>query len=64
MPLTAPEAALTVARVGMLLLHTPPVGVLTRVVVLPAHTDIVPVIVAGVAFTVSSRVLIQPVASR
>ena len=56
-PLTIP--ALTVAFAILLLLHTPPAGVLTSVVVRPSHTDVVPVIAVGNAFTVTIAVLKQ-----
>ena len=43
MPVTTP-VGLTLATAALLLLHVPPVVALLRVVVLPAHTFIVPVI--------------------
>ena len=56
-PDTSPETLFTDARVGILLLQTPPVGVELSVVRLPAQTSFAPIKEAGVIFTVSSRVL-------
>jgi hypothetical protein len=58
MPVTSPAAS-TVALAALLLLHVSPPDAL-RVVVLPIHTEAVPVIAAGSAFTVTSRVEVQP----
>ena len=52
---------LIVAAVGLVLLHTPPVLVVLRVVVLPTHTCGVPVMALGNALTVMVVVVIQPV---
>lgn len=43
------------------LLHTPPVGVLLRVMLLLTHTTDGPLIAAGSPFTVTTAVLVQPV---
>ena len=56
-------AVLMVATDGVLLLHVPPMVVLLTVVVSPAHTCSVPVMVAGSGFTVTVAVRIQPVPS-
>lgn len=45
-PVTTPEVAPTVAVAALALVHVPPVVVEDRVVVLPAHTVGLPVIVA------------------
>lgn len=60
-PVTVP--ATTVATVVLLLLHTPPVVVSVRAVVSPAHILLVPLIAAGLGFTVNEVVVIQPVGS-
>ena len=62
-PFTTPVAELIVALVGRLLLHTPPPGVAFSVVLLPMHTDSVPVIAAGAVFTDTVVVRWQPVAN-
>lgn len=41
--------------------HVPPAVVLLRVVVPPIHTEVVPVIAAGNAETVTVAVMLQPV---
>ncbi len=61
-PVSSPEAALTVALAGILLLHAPPPGVAFSVVTLPIQTTAVPPIADGVPFTVTARVAAQPVA--
>ena len=65
-PVTTPEEFM-VATAMLLLLQTPPDGLLDRVVVLPAQTLVVPVIgeTTGKAFTVTvtaDDVAIQPLA--
>ena len=52
-PETTPVADPTVATDETLLVHVPPGEVLLNVVVEPAHTEAVPLILAGVAVTVS-----------
>ena len=52
-----------IVALPLLLAHIPPVGVDASVVVNPTHTFIVPVNVVGLAFTVTTAVLIQPVPS-
>ena len=59
-PVTIPVDDPMVA-LPLLLLHVPPAGVEFKVVVKPTHTFLVPVIVDGVVFTVTTIVLIQPV---
>jgi hypothetical protein len=46
-PVTMPDAPPTVATLGVLLVHTPPVGVDPNGVVLPWHTLNVPLITEG-----------------
>ena len=67
-PYTVPVASI-VAFAVLLLLQVPPVvppvpplAVSLSAVVLPAHTDIAPVIVSGSAFTVIALVTRQPLA--
>ena len=52
---------LMLARLTRLLLHAPPGVALFSVVVLPAHTLSVPLIVLGSGFTTTVAVRIQPV---
>ncbi len=59
-PVTVPDALPTVAFAVLLLLHVPPLVAFAKVVVLPVHVTAVPVITAGIAFTVTSRVLKHP----
>ena len=61
-PETIPELVPIVATLVLLLIHVPP-PVLERVVVEPAQTVAVPVIADGNGFTVTTVVVIQPVAS-
>jgi hypothetical protein len=61
MPVAIPDEEPIVATAALLLVHVPPVGVLLRAPVLPTHTSSIPEIVAGVAVTVTSRVIKQPV---
>ncbi len=49
-----------VATPELLLAHVPPPVVEDSVVVVPAHIEVVPVIAAGIAFTVTVVVLTQP----
>jgi hypothetical protein len=60
-PVTIPEAS-TVACAVLLLLHVPPAGVDASDVVSPIHTEGVPAIADGVGFTVTSDVVVHPVA--
>ena len=59
-PVTMPVALPTVAIAGLLLLHVPPVTVLLSVAVVPGHTLLFPVIVAGAGLTVTTMVLVTP----
>ena len=52
-PVTMPDKEPTVATATSLLLHVPPGVELKRVVVAPSHTLAIPVIAAGVRFTVT-----------
>ena len=61
-PETIPELVPIVATMVLLLTHVPP-PVLERVVVEPAQTVAVPVIADGNGLTVTTVVVMQPVAS-
>ena len=61
-PVTTPVAALIVA-LPLLLVQLPPAGVELSVTVRPTHTLLRPVIVVGLAFTVTVAVARQPVPS-
>ena len=52
-PVVTPDPLVMVAIVASALLHTPPVVVLPRVVLLPLHTDNEPVMAAGRPFIVT-----------
>jgi hypothetical protein len=56
-PVTTPVVKPTLAVLGLLLLHVPPVEVLLREIVEPAHTFVGPVMPDGSAFTVIFLVL-------
>ena len=62
-PVTTPVVDTTLPSAGILLLHRPPAGVEFNVVVKPTHTanEGTAVIAVGLAFTVTTAVLIQPV---
>jgi hypothetical protein len=60
MPVTTPEASMVATEVTALD-HVPPEAAVLSVVILPSHTDNVPVIGAGRAFTFTVAVTIQPV---
>jgi hypothetical protein len=53
----------TEPSVLLLLLHVPPVGEEPSDVLLPGHTDAVPVIADGIVLTVNTVVVKQPVGS-
>jgi hypothetical protein len=55
-----PAPVPTLATLALLLVHVPPPVVEDRVVVDPAHNEVVPVIVAGIALTVIEVVLAHP----
>ena len=55
-----PLVPVTVATAVLLLVHVPPGVVEFNVVLNPAHTFIDPVMVAGLAFTVTPSVCLQP----
>jgi len=59
-PLTAPLPAPTVASPVFELLHTPPPVPLANIVVRPVQTTGVPVLAAGVVFTVIGNITKQP----
>jgi hypothetical protein len=61
-PVTIPEEVMLAVVVG-LLLHVPPAVVLDKAVVAPSQILSVPVMVAGIGFTVIVFVTIQPVGS-
>ncbi len=62
-PVTTPVAATTVADARLLLLHVPPVVASLRLMVLPGHTVVGPVIGDGGAFTVIDVEAVHPVPS-
>ncbi len=62
LPDTMPVLVPTEATVLSLLLHVPPADVLANVVVAPTQTVGVPVTGAGIGYTVTTAVAIQPVA--
>jgi hypothetical protein len=59
-PVIRPEVELTFAIDGALLDHVPPVVASITSAVEPKHTEEAPVIAAGLAFTVTTTVLVQP----
>ena len=60
MPDTVPVPEPTVAIAILLLLHVPPAIASVRSVVAPAQTFVAPLIAAGVRFTVTGVVVVQP----
>ena len=60
-PVTTPEVESAMVALPLLLLQVPPAGVEFKVVVSPMHTVNVPVSVVGLALTVTTAVLRQPV---
>lgn len=62
-PVTTPVPELIVALEVNMLDHTPLPGVAPKAVVLPTHTDAVPVIAPGANDTVTTLVVKQPVAN-
>ena len=62
MPATVPVVAPMVPTAGVLLLQVPPAVLLPSVVVWPAHTSGIPLIVPGTALIVITIVFWQPVA--
>ena len=60
-PVTIPVEEPTVATPKVLLIQRPPGVLLLRVVVLPTHTVVEPLIADGAAVTVTTVVAIQPV---
>lgn len=62
-PYTTPVADPIVAIAGALLLHVTPDVASLSVVFCPIHKDVAPVIGAGIAFTVTILVAMQPVVS-
>ena len=59
-PVRIPVVVPIVPTAVLLLLQVPPVLASPRVVVLPAHTGVVPVMAPGVGFTVIVVVVLQP----
>ena len=53
-PVTIPVREPTVAEAGLVLLHIPPESDSPSVVVSPTHTEGVPVVGAGVGFTLTA----------
>ena len=62
-PVTIPESEPTEAINDELLLQVPPVEVLLKVIVLPAHTAFAPVMAAAAGLIVMVFVARQPVAN-
>jgi hypothetical protein len=62
-PVTIPDAEPTVATEPLLVVHTPPVALLLKVVVPPAVTVAVPVLAESPVFTVAA-VVFTPVAAQ
>jgi hypothetical protein len=62
-PVTIPVAEPTEAIPATPLLHVPPATALLRVVVTPMHVTMIPPIVAGSGFTVTTVDVRQPVAN-
>lgn len=60
-PVTSPLVLFTVARAALLLLHSPPEGVDTSVVMAPMHTVPAPVIAVGAVLTFTVVVTEQAV---
>lgn len=59
-PETTPVPEPTVAVPVFALVQVPPEGEELKVVVAPVHTDIVPVMVAGVVLTVTCLIAVHP----
>ena len=59
-PVRIPVVAPIVPTAVLLLLQVPPVLASLRVVVLPAHIGVVPIMAPGVGFTVIVVVVLQP----
>ena len=59
-PVSKPDVAPIVATVVLLLLHEPPEMVFPKVVELPVHMAVLPVIAPGNVWTVMFRVATQP----
>lgn len=62
-PVTIPDIKPAVATAVLLLVHDPPVIVFVNVVVAPAHMFLVPLIAVGPGLTVTTVVILHPVAS-
>ena len=62
-PVTTPDVDNAIVALPLLLVQVPPPGVEFSVVVKPTQTFGVPVMVVGLALTVTTAVLIQPVPS-
>ena len=58
--LTDPEVVPIVASVVFVLLHVPPLVPSPKENVVPAHTDMEPVIAEGAVTTVTGKVTLQP----
>ena len=59
-PATMPVAAPIVATTVVTLVHVPPLTLLASVLAAPVHNETVPVIVEGVAYTVTTAELVHP----
>lgn len=62
MPVATPVEDPMVATDGVLLVHVPPEGAPNSEVTAPVHTEAMPTIADGIGFTVTARVVLQPVA--
>jgi len=60
MPVTTPEVLIT-ATDGLLLVHEPPVEAEVNEIVAPPQTEVAPIISAGIAPTVITNDVLQPV---
>jgi len=60
-PVTTPEPDATVAMAALLLTQVPPDAASVRLVLVPTHTLVLPVIAVGVRLTVTVVVVLHPV---
>lgn len=60
MPVTTPVVEPTVAMAVLPEVHVPPGAVLLSVIVMPAHTLVLPVMPGGAGVTVTIAVILQP----
>lgn len=60
-PLTIPEVLPMVAMVVVVLIQVPPATASLRVIVAPTHTALGPVMAAGIVYTATVVLTLQPV---